>query len=163
MDFFLEQFGGKGDGIFNNVNAFAMAFSEICRCGGGTLRIKKGRYLTGPLEIPSDTTVFLEEGAEIIFTDKISFYFSKKMPERLCMCKICSIFADAKKTSYGREKFLFRYTIMDAGGHATSARRCGCICLYPWSDAVGRVRKERMAWIHPQVGKSVTHQPFHDE
>ena len=74
MDFFLEQFGGKGDGIFNNVNAFAMAFSEICRCGGGTLRIKKGRYLTGPLEIPSDTTVFLEEGAEIIFTDKISFY-----------------------------------------------------------------------------------------
>ena len=25
------------------------------------------------------------------------------------------------------------------------------------------VRKERMAWIHPQVGKSVTHQPFHDE
>ncbi|WP_443738382.1 glycoside hydrolase family 28 protein [Treponema sp.] len=73
-EFFLEDFGGKNDGVFNNVNAFAMAFMEISRNGGGKLTLKKGNYLTGPIDIPSNTTLFLEEGCELSFVTEPTCY-----------------------------------------------------------------------------------------
>ncbi|MBR0033266.1 MAG: glycoside hydrolase family 28 protein [Treponema sp.] len=70
----LEDFGGKGDGKFDNTTAFAMAFSEIARNGGGKLAVTKGVWLTGPIDIPGDTTLEIQEGAEISFVDDPDVY-----------------------------------------------------------------------------------------
>jgi len=70
----LEDFGGKSDGLFNNTNAFALAFAEISRNNGGKLTVSKGTWVTGPIDIPSDTTLELEEGAEISFIDDPNLY-----------------------------------------------------------------------------------------
>lgn len=74
MNLTLEQFGGKNDGVFNNANAFAMAFQTLARNGGGTLSISEGIWLTGPIDIPSDTTLFIGENAEIRFLNDPQYY-----------------------------------------------------------------------------------------
>lgn len=63
----LEDFGGKNDGQFDNTTAFALAFAEIARNGGGKLTVTKGVWSTGPIDIPSDTTLEILEGAELSF------------------------------------------------------------------------------------------------
>lgn len=70
----IDDFGGKGDGKFNNSNAFALAFAEISRNGGGKLTVPKGVWASGPIEIPSDTTLELEEGSEISFIPDPNLY-----------------------------------------------------------------------------------------
>ena len=73
-EFKLEEFGGKGDGTFDNTTAFALAFAEIARNGGGKLSVTKGVWRTGPIDIPGDTTLEIQEGAEISFTDDPDVY-----------------------------------------------------------------------------------------
>ena len=41
----LEEFGGVADGKFNNTLAFALAFAELARNGGGQLSVSKGNPL----------------------------------------------------------------------------------------------------------------------
>ena len=70
----LEDFGGKGDGQCDNTTAFALAFAEIARNGGGTLSVAAGVWRTGPIDIPGDTTLEIQEGAEISFVDDPDVY-----------------------------------------------------------------------------------------
>lgn len=70
----LKDFGGKSDGIFDNSGAFKSAFEEIEKAGGGTLSVSAGDWLTGPIDIPSDTTLELSEGARIVFADNPALY-----------------------------------------------------------------------------------------
>ena len=70
----LKDFGGKSDGIFDNSGAFKSAFEEIAKAGGGTLSVSAGDWLTGPIDIPSDTTLELSEGARIVFADNPALY-----------------------------------------------------------------------------------------
>ncbi|MDR2543870.1 MAG: glycoside hydrolase family 28 protein [Treponema sp.] len=65
--FNLISFGGKGDGIHDNSQAFFAALQSIKEIGGGTLKIEKGIWSTGPLELFSNTTLLLDEGAVISF------------------------------------------------------------------------------------------------
>ena len=65
----LKDFGAKPDGVFNNGEAFKTAFEEIAKNGGGKLTVDAGNWLTGPIDIPSDTTLELSEGARIVFVD----------------------------------------------------------------------------------------------
>ena len=70
----LEDFGGKADGKFNNTNAFALAFAELARSNGGKLTLTKGVWVSGPIDIPSDTTLEIQEGAEISFLTDPNLY-----------------------------------------------------------------------------------------
>ncbi len=70
----LEQFGGIGDGVFNNSGAFAKVFFTLKRNGGGTLKITEGVWLTGPLDLSSDTVIDISEKAEIRFIDDYNYY-----------------------------------------------------------------------------------------
>ena len=70
----IEDFGGIADGLFNNTNAFALAFAELARNGGGKLIVSKGVWATGPIDIPSDTTLVLEEGSELSFLTDPNLY-----------------------------------------------------------------------------------------
>ena len=70
----LKDFGAKPDGVFNNGEAFKTAFEEIAKNGGGKLTVDAGNWLTGPIDIPSDTTLELSEGARIVFVDDPALY-----------------------------------------------------------------------------------------
>lgn len=63
----LTDFGGKNDGIFDNTDAFARAFADLAQNGGGTLTVGSGIWRTGAITLSSDTTLNLEEGAELSF------------------------------------------------------------------------------------------------
>jgi polygalacturonase len=63
----IIQFGARGDGITDNSNLFAAALRSLKKAGGGTLRVGKGVWRTGPLGLFSHTTLLLEEGAVISF------------------------------------------------------------------------------------------------
>jgi len=66
MTYNLESFGGAG-GNYDNSNAFASALHAIKDSGGGVLKIGKGVWRTGPIELFSGTTLDLDEGAVISF------------------------------------------------------------------------------------------------
>lgn len=65
-EFKLSDFGAKGDGIFDCSGAFKSAFEKLSS-GGGKLVVESGTWLTGPIDIPSDTTLEICEGAKILF------------------------------------------------------------------------------------------------
>ena len=73
-EFKIEDFGAKNDGTFDNTEAFKAAFDEIAKNGGGKLAVSAGKWLTGPVDIPSDTVFEIQEGAEIIFIAEPSMY-----------------------------------------------------------------------------------------
>jgi len=74
MNLKLEEFGGVADGKTNNSGAFALAFAELARNGGGKLTLSKGVWATGPIDIPSDTNLVIEEGAELSFLTDPELY-----------------------------------------------------------------------------------------
>jgi len=61
----IVSFGGIGDGVYDNSNAFQAALNTIKEAGGGVLRVGEGTWRTGPIEIYSHTTLVLDEGAVI--------------------------------------------------------------------------------------------------
>jgi len=63
----LSDFGAKGDGSFDNTDAFAKAFAELQEAGGGKLTVSKGVWSTGAITLFSNTTLELEEGCELSF------------------------------------------------------------------------------------------------
>ncbi|MDR2160337.1 MAG: glycoside hydrolase family 28 protein [Treponema sp.] len=63
----LFSFGGKGDGITDDSRAFGRALEALKASGGGTLPVGRGVWRTGPLELFSNCTLYLEEGAVVSF------------------------------------------------------------------------------------------------
>ncbi|MBP5283132.1 MAG: glycoside hydrolase family 28 protein, partial [Treponema sp.] len=70
----ISDFGAQNDGKFDNTAAFRAAFEELNKNGGGTLTVEAGKWATGPIDIPSDTTLELLEGAELFFLDDPELY-----------------------------------------------------------------------------------------
>ncbi|KAB1209402.1 putative polygalacturonase [Morella rubra] len=71
----LTDFGGVGDGITVNTEAFERAVSAISKLGkrgGGQLNVPPGRWLTAPFNLTSHMTLFLSEDAEILGVQAIS-------------------------------------------------------------------------------------------
>ena len=54
--------------------SFAQALKLISEAGGGCLRVEKGTWSTGPVEIGSNTTLILEKGAVVSFVPDFSLY-----------------------------------------------------------------------------------------
>jgi polygalacturonase len=66
-EYSIASFGGRGDGVTDNSAAFQAALKNIAGSGGGILRIEKGNWRTGPLEIFSHVTLLLDEGSLVSF------------------------------------------------------------------------------------------------
>lgn len=69
LAFNLTDFGGVGDGVTLNTEAFerAVAFiSKLRKKGGGQLNVQAGVWLTAPFNLTSHMTLFLAEGAVIL-------------------------------------------------------------------------------------------------
>lgn len=80
--FNLTDFGGVGDGVTLNTEAFERAVSEISKLGnkGGQLNVPPGHWLTAPFNLTSHMTLFLDEDAVILGIQVgFSLYF------RLCL------------------------------------------------------------------------------
>ena len=68
----LLEFGALGDGVTDNTTAIQTAIN--CLPEGGRLFIPKGIYLTAPLNIKSNVTIELDEGATLLGTPDRSRY-----------------------------------------------------------------------------------------
>jgi polygalacturonase len=66
-EYHIASFGGAGDGVFDNSGPFKAALETLRDNGGGILRVGKGVWRAGPLDLFSHTTLSLDEGAVISF------------------------------------------------------------------------------------------------
>lgn len=65
----VRDFGAVGDGITKDTAAIQRALD-----GGGTIRVPGGRYLTGSLYLPDNTTLLLEDDAVLVGSPDIEDY-----------------------------------------------------------------------------------------
>lgn len=70
----ITNFGGVGDGIFDNSEAFALAMKSISEKGGGHLIVPGGVWHTGPITFESNVDLHLTDGAVILFSDDFNDY-----------------------------------------------------------------------------------------
>jgi polygalacturonase len=64
--FDLSKFGGKGDGVTLNTDAFTAAVAAIKAAGGGELYVGKGVWMTTGFALTSHMSLFLEDGATLL-------------------------------------------------------------------------------------------------
>ena len=70
----LTDFGGVGDGITLNTEAFARAIEALSKKGGGKLIVPQGVWHTGPIILKSNIELNLKAGAVILFAADESLY-----------------------------------------------------------------------------------------
>ncbi|KAJ4732342.1 Pectin lyase-like superfamily protein [Rhynchospora pubera] len=71
----LTEFGGVGDGTTLNTDAFRSAvehLSQYSSTGGGMLYVPAGKWLTGPFNLTSCFTLFLDKDATILATQDVN-------------------------------------------------------------------------------------------
>ena len=73
-DYNATMFGVKSDGTTLNTRSIQKAVDFINENGGGRLVISVGRYLTGSIQLKSNVTIQLEEGAVLVGTTSIYDY-----------------------------------------------------------------------------------------
>ena len=64
----LTEFGGVGDGLTDNTDAFAKAISALAKQGGGHLVVPAGIFVTGPISLKDHIDLHLERNAMILLT-----------------------------------------------------------------------------------------------
>lgn len=70
----LKDFGGNGNGIDLNTDAFAKAIDFLASKGGGHLNVPAGIWLTGPITLKSCIDLHLEPNAIILFDPDRDLY-----------------------------------------------------------------------------------------
>ncbi|KAG0487117.1 hypothetical protein HPP92_009212 [Vanilla planifolia] len=82
--FNLTDFGGVGDGVTVNTDAFSRAMAAISKFGergGAQLNVQPGKWLTAPFNLTSHLTLFLAEGAVILgFEDENQWPLMPPLP-----------------------------------------------------------------------------------
>ncbi|XAR67215.1 hypothetical protein NMG60_11013693 [Bertholletia excelsa] len=75
--FNLSDFGGIGDGVTLNTDAFERAMAAISKLGkkgGGQLNVPAGTWLTAPFNLTSHMTLFLAKDAVILGVDEEKYW-----------------------------------------------------------------------------------------
>lgn len=70
----VADFGGSGDGITLNTEAFAKAIAHLSERGGGRVSVPQGVWYTGPIELLDNIELHLEDNAIILFSDNKDDY-----------------------------------------------------------------------------------------
>ncbi len=65
--FDITKFGADPTGKQHSTAAIAQAFMECRKAGGGTVYIPTGIFLTGPVCMESNTTLYISAGAKLLF------------------------------------------------------------------------------------------------
>lgn len=64
--FDVADFGGKGDGVFLNTDAFEAAVAAISAANGGELYVGRGVWVTTGFALVSHMSLFLDHGATLL-------------------------------------------------------------------------------------------------
>lgn len=67
-------FGAKNDSSKLATVAIKDAIESASKKGGGTVYFPAGKYLTGPIHLKSNITIFIDAGAELHFSDNFDDY-----------------------------------------------------------------------------------------
>lgn len=78
--FILTDFGVEADSEELQTEKIQRVF-DMCRENGGTVVVPKGRFITGGLRMWSDTTLYLESGAQLVGSDVCEDYEVFDVPE----------------------------------------------------------------------------------
>jgi len=70
----IDDFGGNGNGIQSNTQAFADAIEHLSKRGGGHLIVPAGVWITGPIELKSNIDLHLEPEAILLFDSSRELY-----------------------------------------------------------------------------------------
>ncbi|MDE7143073.1 MAG: glycoside hydrolase family 28 protein [Muribaculaceae bacterium] len=70
----ITDFGGVGDGVTMNTDAFAKAMAHLAGKGGGRLTVPGGIWYTGPISFESNVELHLDRGALVLFSDNLADY-----------------------------------------------------------------------------------------
>ncbi|MEI6945931.1 glycoside hydrolase family 28 protein [Paraflavisolibacter sp. H34] len=68
------KYGAKNDSSKIATKAIAAAIAAASKAGGGTVYFPAGKYLTGPIHLKSNITIFIDAGAELHFSDNFDDY-----------------------------------------------------------------------------------------
>lgn len=63
----IIKYGADPSGKLVSTGAIGQAFSECKKAGGGTVFIPSGTFLTGPVCLESNTTLYVSAGAKLVF------------------------------------------------------------------------------------------------
>jgi polygalacturonase len=66
--------GVVADGITKNTESIRSLIEQIAKQGGGTLYFPAGEYLTGPIHLKSNITLYLESGSVLKFSQDFNDY-----------------------------------------------------------------------------------------
>lgn len=70
----VREFGVKGDGTTKDTASIQKAIDRCCALGGGEVLIPAGKYLTGALQLKSNTILRLDKNAVILGTPDFADY-----------------------------------------------------------------------------------------
>lgn len=68
------KYGAKNDSSKLATKPIADAITAASKAGGGTVYFPAGKYLTGPIHLKSNITIFIDAGAELHFSDNFDDY-----------------------------------------------------------------------------------------
>lgn len=68
------KYGAKNDSSKIVTEAVKKAIDAASKAGGGTVYFPAGKYLTGPIHLKSNITIYIEAGAELHFSDNFDDY-----------------------------------------------------------------------------------------
>ncbi|HWJ90047.1 MAG TPA: glycosyl hydrolase family 28-related protein, partial [Flavisolibacter sp.] len=68
------RYGAKNDSSKPATKAISAAIEAAAKKGGGTVYFPAGKYLTGPIHLKSNITIFIDAGAELHFSDNFDDY-----------------------------------------------------------------------------------------
>ncbi|WP_334319197.1 glycosyl hydrolase family 28 protein [Termitidicoccus mucosus] len=81
IDLPITETGAIGDGKTLNTKAIQAAIDKLAACGGGTIIVPKGEFITGAIFLKSKVNLKLEEGAVLKGSTNIADY--PTMPTRM--------------------------------------------------------------------------------
>lgn len=70
----VTKYGAKKDSSAKATMAIKKAIEAASATGGGTVYFPAGKYLTGPIHLKSNITIFIDAGAELHFSDNFDDY-----------------------------------------------------------------------------------------
>jgi polygalacturonase len=62
----VRAYGAKGDGVTKDTAAIQSAIDACARKGGGTVQLAAGTYVSAPIELKSNITLHLDQGATLL-------------------------------------------------------------------------------------------------
>src|SRR6478672_9115226 len=68
------SYGARNDSSRLATASIAAAIAAASKKGGGTVYFPAGKYLTGPIHLKSNITIFIDAGAELHFSDNFDDY-----------------------------------------------------------------------------------------